>query len=271
MVEFTPLPHTRAHSGAYVTTRAADAEQVVFLLGWADAPLKYVQKYASIYPDNTRVVVLLSEFKHFVYTKHALVQQMSPAIEWLQEQQDNAGHPLPLVMHLFSNGGALLLSSLELAAQRAGVQLDIQGIVCDSAPSEGRLVEGVKVGTMWVRNPVLRHLLSLLVAAVLVAFRLGAMVRGELSTFEWIWSTLSNPKRKCTRLMLYSEADAMVGPAGVEKFVAAARQGGVDVVTKRWPDSAHVRHFLEHPEEYRSLIHHHILNPILDGSSNGPS
>jgi hypothetical protein len=268
MAEFTPLPPLQAHSGAFVNTRASDAGHVVLLLGWADGPLEYVQNYAAIY-GNARVVVQLSQFKLFVYTDAALLNMMLPVVEWLKEQKvDNqSGLSPPLIVHLFSNGGALLLCALQLAADRARLKLDIKGIICDSAPSKGRLVEGVKVGTMWVQNPVLRCIASPLVVLMMVASRLVAIAQCKASRFQWIWTTLANPEYKCPRLMLYSEADTLTEVDAVELFIAAARQKGIDVVTKRWQHSTHVRHFPQYPVEYRSLIHQHILQPALNVSS----
>ena len=132
-------------------------------------------------------------------------------------------------------------------------------------------MEGVKVGTKWVQNPLLRRLLALLVLVILVMVRLCGMAQGKPSSFQWIWSTLASPEYDCPRLMLYSEADVLVRAEAVEEFVAVARKQGVKVVTQKWKRSAHVRHFPEHPEEYVALIHQHILQPLAGSISSSSS
>lgn len=46
----------------------------------------------------------------------------------------------PLIVHMFSNGGAYLYQHILLAMKQANVSIDIRGLIFDSAPGERRIM-----------------------------------------------------------------------------------------------------------------------------------
>ncbi len=91
---------------------------------------------------------------------------------------------------------------------------------------------------------------------------------------------------KCPALFLYSAADALIPPEGVEAFAAArarrlgtvssastegAGAGGGRVVLRRWESAAHCEIGKDHPEAYAAALRAFLGRAPDDGSSDGSS
>jgi pimeloyl-ACP methyl ester carboxylesterase len=91
---------------------------------------------------------------------------------------------------------------------------------------------------------------------------------------------------KCPSLFLYSAADALIPPEGVEAFAAArarrlgtvssastegAGAGGGRVVLRRWESAAHCEIGKDHPEAYAAALRAFLGRAPDDGNSDGSS
>jgi Eukaryotic protein of unknown function (DUF829) len=174
--------------------------------------------------------------------------------------------PPPLLFHVFSGGGFIFTNwLLQMLADTGGREADalrrsIAGVVFDSSPAAvtadvssralvaailGRPAEGIertKRGT--VRSVTL---------AVDGYLRLP-FVRGPLLGTESAWTDEAGVAPRCPQLYLFSDRDALVDPAVIERFMAGQVALGRDVRSVRWHDSEHVDHMRAHPEEYAAAV-----------------
>jgi len=167
--------------------------------------------------------------------------------------------PERLVLHVFSNAG-FWTHTATLEALDPVVRDRIAAVIFDSAPGVPEKIDPwyyARYSTMAMmpmvlrafrRPPALHH--PLLTPPVWAFMRLWyhasptQLARAEASldvvieTGEW------------DHLLVYSAADALVPPHFVEAFAHRLREAGRGVETRRWEDSAHVRHMLSHRVEY---------------------
>ena len=85
-----------------------------------------------------------------------------------------------------------------------------------------------------------------------------------LSCRPQVYDAWYNLAPMCPQLYLYSEADPLVPPADVERYMAIQASRGVDVSSFRWKDSGHCEHFRRHPHDYAYQISAFVSKALKD-------
>jgi hypothetical protein len=88
--------------------------------------------------------------------------------------------------------------------------------------------------------------------AVLQSYLDMPSIRSQVIGFEQAWLQHAPP---CPKLFLYSDADVLVEPVNVERFMEEMTAAGSPTFCHKWGDSEHVCHYRKYPEEYtRQLV-----------------
>ena len=58
----------------------------------------------------------------------------------------------------------------------------------------------------------------------------------------------------CPELFLFSKADYVIPHKDIGVFIDAHKNEGINVFTKCWEGSAHVRHYGKYPQEYLNEV-----------------
>ncbi|EFW98914.1 duf829 domain containing protein [Grosmannia clavigera kw1407] len=268
------------------------APALVIVCSWMDAQPLHIAKYLAPYRDglvfpgaNPPTLLLIRSNRALVFTRARGAAAVKPAVSVVQgflpelQQSQSEDQPPRLLVHLFSNGGGIMLNHLYNALAAGGdVYLPRHVTIFDSCPGHFRY--NVAVGTMTVglwRRPLLVRLATLSVVHTLVsafwlrtklwtlAIRLSRWPRSGGSNNEpnqiaetvlddaWIPQNRKNgPNRnEVSRVYLYSIEDQLVSAEDVEEHAAEARAQGFTVTRMvLFPESGHVTHARTDPERY---------------------
>jgi len=167
-----------------------------------------------------------------------------------------AASPKPLLVHSFSNGGAIVLAHLaETASLRqmrkassANPQpIPLRGLVLDSAPGSGTALRGLlRAFTAGITNPILRYPFYAVLTAAWSLLRLYTLlVRPKPFAIEKLRQDLNDGRifpPTAKRLYIYSRTDELILPEDIESNIEAARRTGIDVRVERYEKSPHVAH-----------------------------
>ena len=163
----------------------------------------------------------------------------------------------PVFVHTFSNGGCRVYRYLSdlMHNSKQFASFTLRGVIFDSAPSKLKIFRGVRVYTsvcnysFCVKYFAAACLFLWLVFVVVVSkcARCIPFARFQADDF---WTFLCEDPASCPHLYLYSVEDAVIPYSEVEQLIAARRSRGVQVLTQRWDDSAHVAHLVAHRETY---------------------
>jgi hypothetical protein len=97
--------------------------------------------------------------------------------------------------------------------------------------------------------------------AVLQSYLDLPSIRKQVNNFEQAWLRHAPP---CPKLFLYSDADVLVKPVNVERFMEMMASAGSPTFCHKWGDSEHVCHYRKYPEEYtRQLVQ--FVQRVLPG------
>lgn len=110
---------------------------VVLLLGWAGCQDKYLQKYSKIYEDRGLITVRYTAPISKLFWHRSDMLLIGDKILRLLYDMNFDQHPV--IVHVFSNGGAYLYQHIALAIRRAQMPIQIRGMIFDSAPGERRV------------------------------------------------------------------------------------------------------------------------------------
>jgi len=228
----------------------------VAILGWAGSRPRQLRGVGAFYRRHAAAEV---------HTHSADVfRAMGDPQGWPREgatvaRMLEAADPPRLVVHVFSNAGfwthAAMLEALDPAILER-----IDAVIFDSAPGIPEKIDPwyyARYSTMAMMPMILR------------AFRRPPALHHPLLTppvwaFMRLWYHLSPTQLARAEaslglvidtgawdhLFLYSAADELVPPHFVEAFAHRLREADRGVETRRWEDSAHVRHMLSHRLEY---------------------
>ena len=166
----------------------------------------------------------------------------------------------PLVIHAFSNAGFWTMSALLDATTRAP-----RRVILDSAPGfpekiSMRMTSELATAAMMPglltslgRRPRLFHpLLSPPLAAFFGVWHL--LARNQVRFMETAQARVIDRLRGVPLLGIWSDADRLVPAEHVEAFLDRAARSGVPIERLHYPDSAHVRHFVQHRHAYFARI-----------------
>ncbi|KAK0667670.1 hypothetical protein QBC41DRAFT_134174 [Cercophora samala] len=247
---YTPPPPASSgdskNASSSKTTTAAGDPKLILLATWMGARdphiAKYLLPYLSLYPSSS-IVLLRSEPRHF-FSRSAAPSDVAPVVPFIQSLfasrgasqpgGDGEGNTKPEVLiHLWSNGGSLLLHHLRLALTPEALPKYV--IIYDSCPGQYRYLSAFKAFSAGLKGVV-----YWLVAPVLHLF----------CAWGWFWHVFVGRNRtgplaylnrghndfeklggkEVRRGYIYSEGDELVHWRDVESHAAEARRNGFRVV-----------------------------------------
>lgn len=227
---------------------------VILLLGWMNASLRNISKYTAgyerLYASATIIAITTSSVDLFV-SKTMSLKRVAPALEILYAIPSDA----KILVHSFSNGGALTLSLIakEFLAQ-TGRLLPMAAMVLDSAP--GKASHQATIRAFGVGLPkffVLRWFLLALISISYWTMQLMRFVGTFRDLLQVVRDELNSADLFCQeapRLYIYSKKDYIVRWQEIEEHVAEAKTSGYKVDTETFLDTAHAGHLMGNDSRY---------------------
>ena len=162
--------------------------------------------------------------------------------------------PVSLILHLFSGAAGVILPKACEEYSRHGsslaTKLPIAGVVYDSGPVDFAYETGTAAAKLVYEQGRYNFLTYAAATSFGVAtdWMFGSKKRQDLNT------ALKSNVLKVPQLFLYSEADTVMVASRARQRIEAQAALGRDVTSYCWKDSQHVRHFTDHPIEYRNQL-----------------
>ncbi|KAG9392789.1 Protein of unknown function DUF829, TMEM53 [Carpediemonas membranifera] len=234
------------------------------LLGWLGSNNRKLRRYSEAYA-GMGIPSIGFVPPMWYWTKPDLRQKsmltLMDRLEAALEAQSFANSTPRLVVHAFSNNGALALSELfaGLGTSRYPLIARDLRVILDSAPAPvdpdvfSRAMSAVACAQVRRGRPPVYT--SPVTHAMRPLFRLISARVHEIDI----------PTQLLTRwldwpaLLLYSRTDACVGFGHVERFGHALQGRGNAVTGFEFQDSYHCAHILKFPSLYRAIIRHYLL------------
>jgi hypothetical protein len=228
---------------------------LIVLCNWVAASPKHIAKYREVYRQlyTTATVLLVQTSINDVGLSWAFNAQQSriqSAREVISEHFDNDPSGEIILIHAFSNGGAVTIAKLfeSMFANRDGV---FKGaMILDSCPGEGTYLRTVPAFIISVSLHKLPTVLYAVGSAAAYAFLFPFLAVPNMTGFEKIVSksrrllndsSLVHPKTP--RLYLYSKTDELVCWEDVQSHIQTAKQHGFEDVREiLWDRGEHCAH-----------------------------
>uniref|UniRef100_A0A1A9WES0 Transmembrane protein 53 n=1 Tax=Glossina brevipalpis TaxID=37001 RepID=A0A1A9WES0_9MUSC len=235
---------------------------IVMLLGWAGCQDRYLMKYSKIYEDRGLMTMRYTAPVDTLFWRRSEMIPIGEKI--LKLVQDMNMHCHPIILHIFSNGGAYLYQHISLAIRRNKTPLRIRGMIIDSAPGERRILGLYRAVTaIYGRERKKCHCLT----AVIITLTLSFMWFAEeaYSAFKSLFvktepiqtnpfNDLKNEPNEFPQLFLYSKGDAVIPYSDIEKFIKIRQEQGVEVNSICFEDAEHVKIFTKYPTKYVQYV-----------------
>ena len=227
---------------------------LALLVGWAESRQKAMAKFASIYarlgiPCLTMAPSIWSMW--FTSVGNRLTSNLITSLDSATPPSDP---PMNLLMHVFSGGGTTVFPKLaeELANPNGLLTTKIKPkcIIFDSGPTRFSYQSGAAAAKLVYKQGgfnFFTYTTSKLIGSAVNIF-IGSRKRSELT------DALESQLLDLPQLYLYSKADSVCLSGWVEKVMKEQRKKGRDVESFSWEHSEHVRHLIEHPEQYEKLV-----------------
>ncbi|KDO28458.1 hypothetical protein SPRG_06697 [Saprolegnia parasitica CBS 223.65] len=211
---------------------------------------RHVTKYAALYSDlgfSSSTIVLSRGLDFFTPWTSVAAETAARLCDPTQT--------LRLHVHIMSNGGARSWFCLEQHLQRRQQPYIVTSFVFDSAPSMVRGGVGdPRPFVAHVKNPVARGALYGVMKLVMVAWSALAWLLRWDHPFTQLFESQICTTGAIPKLFLYSSADTMVVATDVEDAILVAKAVGARVESVDFKTSAHVAHYMAHPETYRAAL-----------------
>ncbi|QRW19637.1 hypothetical protein RhiXN_01043 [Rhizoctonia solani] len=253
----------------------AKAPPVILVFGWMDAQLphlyKYTEQYNKIYPGATQILVRAHQ-SFFWKGEAANRASVFPAIKLLRDagiNEHTAAEKSGLLVHTFSNGGALAQTSLariiakSLPPDATTSALPAQAFIYDSLPGILDLRITILAFTAPIRSPIFRSLAKVAFGAIYV---IGTVWRntighllGQEDAFTRLHRELNEPRllpQHVPRTYIYSDVDDIIPSESVEGHAKKAREliggnAGAELVRlAKFEGSMHVSHARKDGKRY---------------------
>ncbi|CAL1696476.1 unnamed protein product [Somion occarium] len=240
-----------------------DGPDYVIVFGWMGAQLahlrKYLDQYKTLYPD-TNAILVISRPEHFFHGTKKQEESLAPLLSYFKREGLFDGKA-SLLVHAFSNGGAVQLTRLSTMIERSK-QLGPRALafVFDSLPGETSLSTAVDAFTIGFKGPVVKVIAYVAFALLFFVFHLVHTVTGAKFPIEQTRQILNDPhllpgaSENTPRLYLFSDKDRLVPVTAVESHIADAKQLGLNVRAAKLLGSQHVQHSRTHPDEYWTAV-----------------
>lgn len=215
-----------------------EAFPTVVLFGWAGGKLQHVAKYASLWHDESRVIVLAAPLGIFRGPSDAQIQAVID-----EELLPQLGESKNVIFHIFSNGGLVYASRM---FSILGCRLD--RVVFDSSPS---LDFSLRTPSHVVSEAInLPKLKSVIWWATFLSLSFLCSLFGHPNLGQYFGIDRLQQLEKKKLLFLYSSADIITDASMLKDFmVQFPHAQHHDFV-----DAAHVQLFPKYRKKYSELI-----------------
>ena len=252
-----------------ITIRNSNEEQhtpLAILLGWGNGHYKHLSKYSLLFEKHNFTTVCLTTSLLKLFTRPvSMANQCCADILRATSELTNQNKDRPVIVMTFSNTGTAVFYSLVKHLHKDPSSLNLIGTIFDSCPipmnknairaSENGALAYFKSSSLFTKFMV-KNITKVLSGIVLYT---NPVRKVFLTTL--VESTCPGPQ-----LFLFSEADELVRWEDIEDFVKERQLRGVEVYSRRWKDSKHVRHLNTHSEEYEAEVDE-FIHRCLDSVS----
>ena len=218
----------------------------IFAFGWLGAKTKHMNKLNKIYSNMG-------------YQFHSIIQSPLSMLGIQKttkyEELYNQAIGRPIICHIFSlNGAHSFLKTMTDEQYKFKPGLNIRGLILDSTP--GKLYPTIYSEAfskaIFPSYPFLQKISQTGLSLMFKVFFKGHKKHLD-EAYSMINSVYQHPF-KAPQLILASENDQIVKCDDIKEYEKIARNSGVYVKSRYWPDSGHVGMFRDHMTEYISLI-----------------
>ncbi|KEP52304.1 putative indole-diterpene biosynthesis protein PaxU [Rhizoctonia solani 123E] len=284
---FTWIPESNVYvsypSKTVVDTATSNGQRkddptVILIFGWMGAQLphlyKYTEQYNKLYPFATQIMVR-AHAKYFWGSETTRRAAVSPVIKLLRDagiHENTMAESSGLLVHAFSNGGALNVTTLAraIADSRTSASntsaIPARALIYDSLPGVLNIRVTLLAFTAAIRSPAFRAIakffLGILYIMGTVWKYLEALVFGPKEDLVTkLHRELNEPKllpQHIPRAYMYSEVDELIPASSVEGHAKKAKEltGGDTGVVRlvKFQGSPHVAHARQDPERYWDTV-----------------
>ncbi|XP_067625541.1 transmembrane protein 53 isoform X2 [Eurosta solidaginis] len=241
---------------------------IVMLLGWAGCQDRYLMKYSKIYEDRGLITVRYTAPVDTLFWNRTAMVPIGEKILKLMYDMNFDTHPV--IVHIFSNGGAYLYQHISLAMRKHRTPIQIRGMIFDSAPGERRILGLYRaVGAIYGKDRKPCHSIT----ALIITLTLSIMwfVEETFGAFKNLFfkanpvqtnpfNDLKNEVSQFPQLFVYSKGDVVIPYQDIEKFIKIRQERGVDVSAACFEDAEHVKIYTKYPSQYIRCVCSFINN-----------
>ena len=222
------------------------AKPAVFIFGWLGAKPYHIARVASFYKDL--------DVECIPYIQHPIsmlnVREDKKGFERLYEKAIDR----PVMCHLFSmNGASVFYKAFTGSDLVLKPNINLRALVLDSTPGHinRELYHRAFANALFPRSRYLANAANFALKPVFDAFLFGARSHRAESQKQ-IRALYRHPIQAPT-LMFSSARDELIPFQDQLEYAERAREAGITVQTRIWPDSGHIRMYRDHRPEYISL------------------
>ena len=251
----------------------ATPKAVVVLMGWFGSKLRHVRKYSELYEQRgcATVTGCIDSLSVMLLDMHK-IDEFTGAIVHEAAKLLRLGDEIPLVCHVFSNGGGIPLHRMEevmVEKSQAGSsgdkdvedwklikeRLNLGAEIFDSAPAFPDFETYRGALNAALPNPVVASFAFFLFGAYFRLIEFIAYLSGKTNWAVTYWSHWEgSPAHSPVQSFIYSTADSITKSSKLDELCKIREAKGVRVIAKRFDDSGHVQHLLAHRKEYCAVI-----------------
>jgi len=263
---------------------------VVVVLGWMGSDLRHVLKYSKLYQDrgcttitghlNQLAVMIKSDSQTGSFVDQVVQQAatfLRPYYKTENDDENDDGIP-PLILHAFSNGGALVIQGFESRLESNKNNHDWELIrksyrrgasIMDSAPAYLSLRAITNAMSSSIPNPVVKVLGISFMYIFIHVWNLTVLLQGKPSVPVAYWNYwMHAPAHSSIQAFVYSTTDIVTESGKLDELVEIrqkkrAKTQQQRVMSKVFHDTDHVQHYRKHPKEYAFF-----LEEILDACAS---
>nr|CAI5866675.1 unnamed protein product [Callosobruchus analis] len=242
---------------------------VILLFGWAGCRDKYLAKYSQIYEEKGLITLRYTAPVKCLFLKRYQMISIGERLVKLLIDLNFDTHPI--IIHIFSNGGAFLYQNFALAMDKSDRNIMVKGVIFDSAPGKRRVSSLFRaISAILGGNVFYNYTVSLIMTMFLSMIWFYEVISNTIhpkTTFQSNpLENLKNEKNRCPQLFIYSKNDDLIPHTDIEYFADWRRKLGVDVTTVCYDRSLHVKHLAENRENYVKTVYN-FINRCLNGST----
>ncbi|KAK3718702.1 hypothetical protein LTR37_004919 [Vermiconidia calcicola] len=256
-------PDTNGHA---LTSPPDQTPGLIIICSWFAAATKHVAKYTTGYRQvfpNASILLIQTSLLETLFGS-----DLTPACEFLESyMKGDPNTRKPIVLHMFSNGGANTATWLAARLRKADGRLSFDTLVLDSCPGAKDIVAITRAMSFSLPNQyLLRPIGFYVMFAAGLVYKLFNDVTGHEDPITRIrrdFNDTSIFSKDTPRLYLYSEKDIFVKFQDVRHHAEDARAKGYTTVHEEvFLKAPHCALVNEDEARYWNAVREHIASSI---------